>query len=174
MATPERPSRASSVTLENEHEKRKSGDLSQNGEKSHDREVSHSEGGIPLPSEIRDENERAEIMARMNQNAVNAMLQNPLAGKSREVLIRDVKSFVRDNGFEEDEEIFIKGALVAQRPDDIENIADLTDEDKAALRFETTHKWRQPFTLYFLVGRAFQSPSDFSFVQYGSRCPRNG
>ena len=76
----------------------------------------------------------------------------------------------------EDEEIFVKGPLVAQRPHDFENIPDLTEEDKATLRFENTHKWKQPFTLYFLVGKSVGASShpDSSYVQYGGCCARNG
>ena len=91
----------------------------------------------------------------MSQNALNAMLENPLHGKSRETIIRDARRFARDHGMAEDEEDFVKGALVAQNSDKFEDIPELSDEDKAALRFEITHKWRQPFTLYFLVGREF-------------------
>jgi len=118
-----------------------------------ERDVTHDEDQMPLPTEVEDENERAQIMRRMSQNALNAMLENPLHGKPRETVIRDARRFARDHGMAEDEEDFVKGALVAQNPDKFEDIPELSDEDKAALRFEITHKWRQPFTLYFLVGR---------------------
>jgi len=112
----------------------------------------HVEDRLPLPTEVESDQERVEIMRRMSQNAINAMLENPLANKPRESIIRDARRFARQHGMEEDEEDFVKGALVAQNPDDFENIPELSDEDKNALRFEITHKWRQPFTLYFLVG----------------------
>ena len=79
-------------------------------------------------------------------------IENPLAVKSREAVIRDVKRFVQEVGITDDEEVFIKGALVARDPDNFENIPELTDEDKAALRKEVTHRWHQPFMMYFLVG----------------------
>ena len=116
-------------------------------------DITHAEDQGPvLPTEVDDEEERAQIMRRLSQNAINAMLENPLAGKSRESVIRDARRFARDHGMAEDEEDFVKGALVARDPDNFENIPELSEEDKAALRFEITHKWRQPFTLYFLVG----------------------
>lgn|SRR2546423_384149 len=123
-------------------------------EKRHeDRDVTHTEDQAPvLPTEFDDEEERAQVVRRLSQNAINAMLENPLAGKSRESVIRDARRFARDHGMAEDEEDFVKGALVARDPDNFENIPELSEEDKAALRFEITHKWRQPFTLYFLVG----------------------
>jgi hypothetical protein len=104
---------------------------------------------------VDDEEDRAEIVRRMSQNAINAMLENPLAGKSRESVIRDARRFAHDHGMAEDEDDFVKGALVAREPDNFENIPELSEEDKAALRFEITHKWRQPFTLYFLVGTIY-------------------
>jgi len=138
-------------------------------------DVDHTEDQIPLPSEMNDEKERQAALGRMDRNALNAMLENPLAGKSREAVMNDARKFARDNGMGEDEDLFAKAALVAQRPNDFENIPELTDEDKAALRFEITHKWRQPFTLYWLVGRrllpGFANSSD---VQYGCSCARNG
>jgi hypothetical protein len=145
----EKPSRtSSSSTLEG----RRDGLLEKPKD---DDDITHAEGQAPLPSEVNDENERSHIMRRMSQNALNAMLENPLAGKSRETVIRDARRFAQENGLGEHEEIFVKGALVAQRPNDFENIPELSEEDKAALRFELTHKWRQPFTLYFLVGMLF-------------------
>lgn len=44
-----------------------------------------------------------------------------------------------------------KGALVAQNPPDFEQIAELDEDEKAALRNEALHKWRQPWSLYFTV-----------------------
>jgi hypothetical protein len=116
-----------------------------------DPDITHAEDQMPLPTEVDDEEERAEIMRRMGQNALNAMLENPLAGKSRETIIRDARRFARDHDMAEDEEDFVKGALVAQNPDNFEDIPELTEADKIALRREITHKWRQPFTMYFLV-----------------------
>ena len=124
-------------------------------EKHHeDGDIAHAEDQAPvLPTEIDHEDDRAQVMRRMSQNAINAMLENPLAGKSRESVIRDARRYARDHGMAEDEEDFVKGALVAREPDNFENIPELSEEDKAALRFEITHKWKQPFTLYFLVGK---------------------
>jgi len=44
-----------------------------------------------------------------------------------------------------------KGALVAQDPPAFEQIAELDDVERDALRNEVLHKWRQPFALYFTV-----------------------
>jgi len=123
-------------------------------EKTRDDDIEHAEDQTPalLPSEVKDEGARTEMFGRMNQNALNAMLENPLAVKSREAVINDAKAFAQEFGMVEDEDWFVKGALIARNPDDFENIGELDEEDKIALREEITHKWRQPFTLYFLVG----------------------
>src|SRR5271170_1482115 len=52
----------------------------------------------------------------------------------------------------EDEDYFVRGALVARNQNNFEDIAELDEEDKIALREEITHKWKQPFTLHYLVG----------------------
>lgn len=142
-----RPSSAS--TLEDRPFKEK---RYEDGDATHG-DATHAEVQAPvLPTEVDDEEECAQVMRRLSQNAINAMLENPLAGKSRESVIRDARRFARDHGMAEYEEDFVKGALVARDPDNFENIPELSEEDKAALRFEITHKWRQPFMLYFLVG----------------------
>ena len=44
-----------------------------------------------------------------------------------------------------------KGALVAQDPPAFEEIAELDEVERDALRNEVLHKWRQPVALYFTV-----------------------
>lgn len=44
-----------------------------------------------------------------------------------------------------------KGALVAQDPPAFEQIDELDDTERDALRNEVLHKWRQPAALYFTV-----------------------
>lgn len=44
-----------------------------------------------------------------------------------------------------------KGALVAQDPPAFEQVEELDEEERDALRNEVLHKWRQPGALYFTV-----------------------
>lgn len=44
-----------------------------------------------------------------------------------------------------------RGALVAANPHAFEELPDLSEEEKAALRLEHTNKWKQTKTLYALV-----------------------
>jgi sugar porter (SP) family MFS transporter len=81
------------------------------------------------------------------------LLRNPLAGMTRAELLADVDAFVDQRGLQEHREDFRKGALVAQvnnTPGAYERIDILTEDEKAILRKEETHRWHQPFALYFL------------------------
>ncbi|KAH9934522.1 uncharacterized protein BXZ73DRAFT_89586 [Epithele typhae] len=84
-------------------------------------------------------------------NLANEKLANPLAGLSQERLLADAATFARAHGLEAYTEAIQKGALVAQDPVAFEGLSMLTDEDKRVLRREFTHKWDQPFMLYYLV-----------------------
>ncbi|KAJ3724935.1 hypothetical protein DFJ43DRAFT_1157684 [Lentinula guzmanii] len=81
----------------------------------------------------------------------NAKLANPLARISHEQLLEDAKVFAETHGLEDLVLEFQKGALVAQDPSQFEKLSQLNDEDKAIFRRELTHKWDQPYMLYYLV-----------------------
>lgn len=85
---------------------------------------------------------------------LNAIFENPLAGVPREQLLRDVEDFCQQHDLMEHVENMKKGALAAQSPWDIHNIPELTPEDVHILEHEQTHKWDQPWRLYWLVSMA--------------------
>lgn len=88
------------------------------------------------------------------QASVAAKLRNPLAGFSEEQVLADVDAWCVDKGLQEHQEWFRKGALIArvgQRDDGFEYVHQLSEEEKDLLRHEITHRWSQPFMLYFLV-----------------------
>lgn len=63
-----------------------------------------------------------------------------------------METFQRDKGLPEDIlPLLRKGALVAQNPAGFEEIEDLDESDKAALRHEVTHRWQHPKALYFTI-----------------------
>ena len=88
---------------------------------------------------------------RKSSENLNAKLVNPLAAISHEQLIADAAKFAQTHGLVEYTEALQKGALVAQDPPAFESLPLLTEEDRTVLRREFTHKWDQPFTLYYLV-----------------------
>ena len=88
------------------------------------------------------------------QPSVSALLRNPFAGKTEEDVLDDVDAFVEDKGLQDERETFRKGALLARvshRVDGFESVKQLSEEEKDLLRHETSHRWSQPFMLYFLV-----------------------
>ena len=76
-----------------------------------------------------------------------AKIINPLEGLSRHHLLRNVDEFVAEKGLP-DGETFRHGALLAQDPENFENIADLSEADKEAIRYERAHKWVSSETDY--------------------------
>jgi hypothetical protein len=84
-------------------------------------------------------------------------LKNPLSGIPRDHLMRDVETFANEKGLNEHVEDLKKGALVAQNPKMFESMPELDEEDKAALRLETTNRWKQPFMMYFMTSRYFKA-----------------
>ncbi|KAJ7183450.1 hypothetical protein C8R46DRAFT_1344283 [Mycena filopes] len=81
----------------------------------------------------------------------NAKLANPLRGVSREQLMRDVEQFAEEKGLKHLLPELRKGALVAQEPEAFESIDLLDEKDKYHLRRETTHRYHQTPTLYYMV-----------------------
>lgn len=78
-------------------------------------------------------------------------IQNPLAGIPRETLLRNVEDFAKEVGMDDQIALLQRGALVAQDPAAFEQISELEEHEREALRNEVLHKWRQPAALYFTV-----------------------
>lgn len=76
---------------------------------------------------------------------------NPLSGLSRDALGAKVDKFCDNYGFQAERDLFYRGALAAQHPNDYERLSELSTQDKAALGEEVTHKWTQSGTLWFSV-----------------------
>lgn len=70
---------------------------------------------------------------------------------SHDALIRQVDEFAREHELDDIKTLLHAGALVAQSPRDFESVTELEEDDKVALRRETTHKWSQPGALYFTI-----------------------
>lgn len=70
---------------------------------------------------------------------------------SREDLLADADLFAVECGLPEMKDLIRKGALVAQNPHHFENIPELTDAERDAMRNELTHRWRHPKILYFTI-----------------------
>ncbi|KAI5456901.1 hypothetical protein BGZ63DRAFT_494972 [Mariannaea sp. PMI_226] len=96
--------------------------------------------------------EEQEKIERLTESTAGE-IRNPLAGIPREQLLDDVTQFHREKGLPEDMlPVLKKGALVAQNPALFEDLEDLNDDEKRTLREEVTHRWKQPWSLYFTIG----------------------
>lgn len=78
-------------------------------------------------------------------------VSNPLADISYTDLMHDVEVFCNERGLTERVDLIKRGALVAQKPTDYDHIESLSGEEREALRFEATHRWRHPMALYFTI-----------------------
>ncbi|KAJ9132423.1 hypothetical protein NKR23_g11209 [Pleurostoma richardsiae] len=85
---------------------------------------------------------------------LEARIQNPLEGIPREQLMRDVEVFAREKGLEEQLPLLRKGALIAQDPDNYDNITGdeaLTEDERVAIYNEVHHKWHLPKRLFLTI-----------------------
>ncbi|EME43669.1 hypothetical protein DOTSEDRAFT_174631 [Dothistroma septosporum NZE10] len=82
----------------------------------------------------------------------NTTIRNPLVHQTKDELHHDVVLFCTEYGFQDKVDLFQKAALVAQRPDQFEDIIELSDDDKYILRREITHRWSLPWALYLCIG----------------------
>ncbi|KAI1339446.1 sugar transporter-domain-containing protein [Xylariaceae sp. FL0016] len=68
--------------------------------------------------------------------------------------MRDVEAFAQEKNLTEHTALLRKGALVAQNPNDFEDLSGaeaLDDAEKLALTNEILHKWRMPWKLYLTI-----------------------
>jgi sugar porter (SP) family MFS transporter len=96
--------------------------------------------------------ERLRVAKRVDlANNIQARIQNPLRDIPRPALLKQVEIFVAEKGLQDKADLFKKGALLAQNPRHFEHMDVLTEDDKAVIRHEITHKWSQPRDLYLTV-----------------------
>ncbi|KAF7593229.1 hypothetical protein BBP40_011770 [Aspergillus hancockii] len=81
---------------------------------------------------------------------IYARIYNPLVGISKQTLFLNVANFCEVHGLEDKTSIFRKAALAAQSHD-IENIEELSEDDRYHIRREATHRWHLPRKLYFTI-----------------------
>ena len=86
-----------------------------------------------------------------SRGKLNAVFENPLAGIPRDQLMKDVEVFCTNHGLNDYLGAFKNGALAAQNPSAATTLPELSEADRNALEREHTHKWSQPFTLYWLA-----------------------
>jgi hypothetical protein len=65
--------------------------------------------------------------------------------------MKDVEAFAAEHDLHDIIPDLKKGAIVAQNPGGFDEMEELSAEEKDALRFEVTHKWRHPSKLYITI-----------------------
>ncbi|RMD42793.1 hypothetical protein DV735_g2371, partial [Chaetothyriales sp. CBS 134920] len=113
----------------------------------------HVEHGRKGSIILGDEAARKASIAQLTANLTGeyALTNGPFVGIPREQLLDDVSTYAQEQGLTDIEPLLKKGALVAQNPDQFENIPELTEDDRTALRNEVVHRWRHPRALYFTI-----------------------
>ncbi|KAF5262429.1 hypothetical protein FOXYS1_6852 [Fusarium oxysporum] len=76
---------------------------------------------------------------------------NPLSALSREEVAILVDELVHDHNLQDERDIFLKGALVAQNPVALDQIPELTETERHALIQEAEKKWKHPKMLWLTV-----------------------
>ncbi|KAH8435109.1 sugar porter family MFS transporter [Aspergillus melleus] len=119
----------------------------------HDEKVERVSESPPRAEHVHDAKERDSIydIEGRSRTQVTAVFENPLAGIPREQLFEDVDRFCDQYGLQEYREVFRKGALVSQNPHAAQDLPELNEEEKKFLEREVTHKWSQPWQLYFMA-----------------------
>jgi hypothetical protein len=85
--------------------------------------------------------------------SANTKLKNPLFGLSKAELFEDVEAFAKEKNLEHIIDDLKKCALIAQSPASYESLSELSEHEKELIRREKTHRWSQPFMMYFMTSK---------------------
>ncbi|KAL9087719.1 MAG: hypothetical protein Q9165_006486 [Trypethelium subeluteriae] len=97
---------------------------------------------------------RASVSAAALKRAeMNAILANPLRGKSQQELMALGVEYAREHALVEPEDLraFKLGAVLAAAPENFDKCPNLTQDELEVLKREWTHKWSQPKLLYIVI-----------------------
>lgn len=78
-------------------------------------------------------------------------LASPLEALNKSELIADAAAFCERAGLMEHVEEFQRAAILVHNPDDLHSVPNLTAAERLALQREKTHKWDQPFMVYYIA-----------------------
>ncbi|KAF2703468.1 MFS transporter [Pleomassaria siparia CBS 279.74] len=138
-----------------------------------------------------DEHKRKESITALSAN-VDGEIRNPLVDIPKAQLLADVDAFAKENGLEAEAPLLRKGALVAQNPFLFEEIEELDENDRLALREQHTNRWKHPKVLYMTIvlnsiaaaiqgwdqtgsnGANLSFPLDFGIPDSGDACTAAG
>lgn len=129
------------------------------GENMLEKRISNNSLGTDQFGDLLEDDHGVYDIEDTETNELSAVFENPLADVPRDKVLLDVDTFCRQYGLEEHLENFKKGALISQNPGVALALPELSEEDKETLRREQTHKWSQPWQLYFMASKYYLLPS---------------
>lgn len=104
-----------------------------------------SENGHVAPNNVQPDPESAKFPE------ISAKLDNPLSGFSIEELCRQAEEFCENNDMREHVESFKRGAILAAEQQNVDRVPNLTADERRFLEYETSHRWKQPFLMYYIA-----------------------
>jgi len=96
------------------------------------------------------------------------IVHNPLARQSKQATVADARSFAESNGLEAEAALFERAALVARDPTGFESLAELQDDERAALIYERDHKWHGSKMLWYSISLCAIGAATQGWDQTGS------
>ncbi|EJD51531.1 hypothetical protein AURDEDRAFT_83358 [Auricularia subglabra TFB-10046 SS5] len=102
-------------------------------------------------SKPRGEDQREFASHATEVQQLSTKLENPLAGLSEDELLADATAFAERSGLKDHAETFRRGAILAHDPANLAGVPGLTDEERTILEREKTHRWDQPFMIYYVA-----------------------
>lgn len=96
------------------------------------------------------------------------IVHNPLARLSKQAAAADARSFAESNGLESEAALFERAALVARDPTAFESLAELGDDERAALIYERDHKWHGSRMLWYSISLCAVGAATQGWDQTGS------
>ncbi|KAA1129411.1 hypothetical protein PGTUg99_032672 [Puccinia graminis f. sp. tritici] len=82
---------------------------------------------------------------------ISSKLENPLAGLTTQELIDEAEEFCLKHSLLEHVHTFRRGAILAADPSDLDRLPQITEEERQWVSFETTRKWKQPMTMFYIA-----------------------
>lgn len=89
-------------------------------------------------------------------------------------MVIDAKAFAESHDMAEHADLFGRAALVARNPNQFETVAEIDDEERAALAYERENKWHGPFMLWYSIALCAIGAATQGWDQTGSNganCP---
>ncbi|KAL8940131.1 MAG: hypothetical protein Q9216_002985 [Gyalolechia sp. 2 TL-2023] len=127
----------------------------------------HVNSSPEMDATLPREPEMADPAGRRKSVALN-IVENPLKRVAPQQAVTDAQTFAETHGMGEHAALFGRGALVARDPDKIETLAEIDEEERAALIYERDHKWRGPFMLWYSISLCAIGAATQGWDQTGS------